>query len=87
MSLLYLVSDSLQTHCTITCQASLSMGFPRQEYWSGLKFPSPEDLPNPRMEIFSPVSHALQADSLTAEPLRKPNNIHFPLKKTLSSYI
>ena len=42
-------------------QAPLSMGFSRQEYWSGLSFPSPEDLPNPGIEPWSP---ALQADSL-----------------------
>ena len=42
------------------CQAPLSMGFSRQEYWSGLPFPPPEDLPNPEMK---PVSPALQADS------------------------
>ena len=40
------------------------MGFSRQEYWSGLPFPSPGDLPNPA----SPVSPALQVDSLPAEP-------------------
>ena len=41
------------------------MGFPRQEYWSGLPFPTPGDLPNPGME---PGSPALQADFLLAEP-------------------
>ena len=40
------------------------MGFPRQEYWSGLPFPSPGDLPNPGIELGSP---ALQADSLLTE--------------------
>ena len=43
----------------------ISMGFPRQEFWSGLPFPSPEDLPNPRTE---PRSPALQADSLLPKP-------------------
>ena len=47
------------------------MGFPRQEYWSGLPFPSTGDLPNPGMEPASPVSHALQEDSLPADPLGK----------------
>ena len=51
-------------------QASLSMGFSRREYWSGLPFPSPEDLPNPGIK---PRSPALQADSLPAEPPGKPN--------------
>ena len=53
---------------TVPCQAPLSIGFSRQEYWSGLPFPSPEDLPNPGIESMSPVSPALQADSFTAEP-------------------
>ena len=48
---------------TVACQASLSMGFSRQEYWSGLPFPS-GDLPNPGIEVGSP---ALQADSLPTE--------------------
>ena len=45
------------------------MEFSRQEYWSGLSVPSPEDLPNPGIE---PRSPALQADSLPAEPPGKP---------------
>ena len=54
-----------ETPWTVACQAPLSMGFSRQEYWSGLPFPSPGDLPNPGIE---PGSPALQADSLLAEP-------------------
>ena len=54
---------------TIVCQAPLSMEFSRQEYWSGLPFPSPGDLPDPGME---PRSPALQADSLLSEPQGKP---------------
>ena len=46
-------------------QGSLSMGFSRQEYWSGLPFPSPGDLPNPGIHFGSP---ALQADTLPSEP-------------------
>ena len=38
----------------MACQAPLSMGFPKQEYWSGLPFPSPGDLPNPGIEPVSP---------------------------------
>ena len=49
---------------TVAHQAPLSMGFSRQEYWSGLPFPSPEDLPDPGIESRSP---ALQADSLSYE--------------------
>ena len=52
-----------------TCQAPLSMEFPRQEYWSGLPFPTPGDLPNPGTE---PGSPALQVDSLLSEPPGKP---------------
>ena len=45
---------------TVDCQAPLSMGFSRQEYWSGLPYPSPGDLPNPGIKLGSPVP---QADS------------------------
>ena len=47
----------------------LSMEFSRQEYWSGLPFPPPGDLPNPETEPTPPVSPALQVDSLSPEPL------------------
>ena len=50
-------------------QASFSMEFSRQEYWSGFPFPSPGDLPNPEIES---GSAALQADSLPSEPSGKP---------------
>ena len=56
------VSDST-TPWTVAHQAPPSMGFSRQEYWSGLPFPSPGDLPNPGIK---PRSLALQADSLTS---------------------
>ena len=49
---------------TVAHQAPLSMGFSRQQYWSGLPFPSPGDLPDPGIE---PGSPALQADSLPTE--------------------
>ena len=52
---------TLVTPWTVTHQAPLSMGFPRQEYWSGLPFPSPGDLPDPGIELWSP---ALQSDCL-----------------------
>ena len=54
---------------TVAYQAPPSMGFSRQEYWSGLPFPSPGNLPNPGIE---PRSPALQADTLTSEPPGKP---------------
>ena len=53
------------TPWTVAYQAPLSLGFFRQEYWSGLPFPSPGDLPNPGIEPGSPV---LQADALPSEP-------------------
>ena len=57
------------TPWTVAYQAPLSMGFSRQEYWSGLPFPSPGDLPDPGIE---PRSPAFQADALTTEPPGKP---------------
>ena len=56
----------------VAYQPSLSMGFSRQEYWSGLPFPSPGDLPDPGIE---PGSPALEADALTSKPPGKPINI------------
>ena len=64
------MSDSA-TPWTVAYQAPQSMEFSRQEYWSGLPFPSPGDLPNPWIESRSP---ALQADSLPFEPPGKPKN-------------
>ena len=57
------------TPCTLAHQAPLPMGFPRQEYWSGLPIPPLGDLPGPGIKSESP---ALQADSLLSEPLGKP---------------
>ena len=54
---------------TVAHHVPQSMGFSRQEYWSGLPFPSPENLPDPGIE---PRSPALQADALTSEPPGKP---------------
>ena len=54
---------------TVAHQAPPSMGFSRQEYWSGLPFHSPGDLPDPGIQ---PGSPALQADALTSEPPGKP---------------
>ena len=56
----------------VTHQAPLTMRYSRQEYWSGLPFSSPRDLPNLGIEPASPVSPALQADSLPTEPSGKP---------------
>ena len=67
-----LVARSCLTLCDpndCSPQAPLSIEFSRQEYWSGLPFPSPGDLPNSGIETKSP---ALQADSLLSEPPEKP---------------
>ena len=59
------------TPWTVAYQAPPSMGFSRQEYWSGVPLPSPGDLPDPGIER---GSLALQADSLLSEPPRQPIN-------------
>ena len=61
---------TLASSWTVACQAPLSMAFFRQEYWSGLPFPSPGDLPN---SVIEPVSPALQADSLPLSHQGSPN--------------
>ena len=71
----FVMSDSA-TALTVTHQDSLSMGFSRQEYWSGLPFPTPGDLPDPGIKI---VSLALNVDSLLLNDLGSP--------KSYSSYI
>ena len=58
------MSDSA-TLWTVACEAPLSMGFSRQEYWSGLPFPPPEDLLNPGIEPVSLISSALAGGFLT----------------------
>ena len=63
------VSDSFMNPWTVAHQAPLSIGFPRQEYWSGLSFPSPGSLPNPEIESASP---ALASGLLTTEPPGRP---------------
>ena len=60
------VCTILMASRTVARHAPQSMGFPRQEFWSGLTFPSPEDIPDPG------VSPALQVESLLTEPLQKP---------------
>jgi len=57
------------------------MGFSRQDYWSGLLFPSPEDLPNPRIE---PTSPALAGRFFIAEPPRKPHRTVLPTSQIKS---
>ena len=66
------MSNSFETPWTVAHQAPLSMGFPRQEYWSGWPLPSPGNLPDPEIELRSP---ALQADSILSEPPEKPTEL------------
>ena len=63
------VPNSLQPHGLRPVHASLSMGFSRQEHWSGLPFPSPWDLPDPGME---PTSPPLAGRFFTTAPPGKP---------------
>ena len=71
-----LVAQLCPTLChpvdSIVSQASLSVGFSSQEYWTGLPFPSPGKCPNPGMK---PGSPALEADSLPSQPLAEPKAI------------
>ena len=72
------VSDSAIPR-TVAHQAPLSMGFSRQEYWSGLPFPTPGDLPDPGLEPASSESPALAGRFFTTAPLGKPaiyNKVH-----------
>jgi len=61
-----------ETLWTVACQAPLSMGFSRQEYWSGMLCSPPGDLPNLGIEPLAPASPALQADYLPLSHGRKP---------------
>ena len=65
---------------TIVHQALLCMEFSRQEYWSGLPFPIPGDLPNPGIEPVSPVLPALEGRFFTTEPPGKPEIFHEDLR-------
>ena len=65
-----------ETPWAVAHQAPLSMGFSRQGYWSGLPFPPPEDLPNPGIKPVSPVSPALETDSLPLSYLGSPREPH-----------
>ena len=67
------MSDSV-TPWAVACQAPPSMGFSREEYWSGLPFPSPGDLPDPEIE---PTPPALAGGFFTTEPSGKSFNTYF----------
>ena len=70
------------TPWTVTYQVPPSMGFPRQEYWNGLPFPSPEDLFHPGIE---PGSPALQADTLLSESPGKRSLNHWTTREVPES--
>ena len=70
---------------TVACQAPLSMEFSRQEYWSGLPYPTPGNLPDPGIEPRSLVSPALTGGLFTTEPPGKPLIIFTSAKYSASS--
>ena len=76
-----------ETLWTVAGQAPLSMGFSRQEYWSGFPCPPPGDLPDRGIEPLSPESPALQVDSLPTEPPGKPLSILSHVKYLCKSCI
>ena len=73
---------TLATPWTLARQTLLSMGFLRQEYWSGLPFTFPEDFPDPGIES---VSFALQADALPTEPPGKPSLVDYSVTNFLNN--
>ena len=85
------MSDSFVTPWTVARQATLSMGFSREKYWSGLPFPSPGYLPNLGIKPGSPT---FQADSLLSEPpsssgiqnLTALNDLHYYLSSLIHSH-
>ena len=82
LSFSQIMSDSFAMPRIVACQAPLSIGFPRQEYWSQLPFPSPGDLPDPGIEP------ALASGFFTTELLRKPHLLAWvgPKENTGSGY-
>ena len=78
-----------ETPWTVACQAPLTMGFPRQEYWSWLPFPSPVDLPNPKIEPVSLVSPALASRFFTTSTTQEASRqLYFNTnKQEVTAYI
>ena len=70
----------IATPWTSACQAPLPMGFSRQEYWSGLPFSSPGDLPDPGVEPKSLASPVLEGGFFTIAPPGKPKHLHIQFK-------
>ena len=69
---------------TVACQVPLFMGLSRQEYWNGLPFPSPGDIPDPG---FKPVSLALPANSLSSEAQGRPKQLYHATCNITTSFI
>ena len=74
------------TPWTVACQVPLSMEFSRQEYWSGLPFPTPGHLPDPGIELTSLAYAALIGGFFTTVPHRKPSTLRVPLFKNSCVY-
>ena len=76
-----------ETPWTVALQVPLSMGFSRQECWSGLSFPPPGDLLNPGIEPVSPVFPTLAGEFLTTEPLGRLYTGCYIFQETLQSVL
>ena len=75
-----IVSDSLRPPWTVACPAPLSMGFSRHEYWSGLPFPPPGDLPDPGIRLSSLMNPALAGRFFTTSAVWETHHkcLHLP---------
>ena len=83
-------AQSCPTLCNpmdVACQASLSVEFSRQEYWSGLPFPFPEDLPNPGIKLASLESPALAGGFFTTAPSGKPYIVLFCPQTAVTTHL
>ena len=89
LRLCVLVAQSCSTLCDLmncSCQAPLSLEFSRQEYWSGLPFPSPGDLPDQESNPGFPHCRQTQADALTSEPPGSPVYLYLYLYLYVCKY-
>ena len=77
------MSDTFVTTWIVSRQAPLSMGFPSQEYWSGLPIPSPRDLPDSGIELMSP---ALAGRFFITEPPGKPQSLTYKVSYDSPAY-
>ena len=73
------MSESFATPCTVAHQAPLPMGFPRQEYWSGVSLPPAGDLPDPGIEVAPLASPALAGGFFITMPPGKSHSATYPL--------